>query len=146
MTKKNYQFLSKTIFYAIIGIFVLLVCYFSISFAHEVKRKFFLVAAVLGLIFLILGVLLIVFAVKSRFEKKLKVFLILTGASAIGPLVGSVLHNVFYAFAILTEHITVLHYIFEFVHAAFFIIALLVCPAVFLVGVIGTIVLLRKRK
>jgi uncharacterized membrane protein HdeD (DUF308 family) len=123
--KHKYEKPIKNILYVMLAIFVLLILYFAIPFFHDMKRGFFLVIAVLGLAFMVLGILLMVFAVKSRPDKKLKVFLILTGASAIGPLAGSIL---------------------EFLHAAFFILALLVSPVVFLVGAVGSIVMLLKKK
>jgi len=132
-----------TILHILIAIFILLLAFFIIP---NPKRTLFLFVAVLGLIFLILGITLIVLAVKSKLEKKLKIFLILTGASAICPLVFSVLHNLFYALAVITENIQTLNYLLEFLHAAFFIIALLVSPIVFLIGTIGSIILIRKRK
>jgi hypothetical protein len=129
-----------------IAIFVLIVAFFFIPMDGPVRRSLFLVAAVLGLFFLILGVVLIVMARKSKLDKKLKIFLIIMGASAIGPLVGSILHNVFYAFGILSENIVVLRYLFEFLHVAFFLIALLVCPLGFIVGVVGSLVMVRRKR
>lgn len=136
----------RSVLYFMLVIFILLALYFTISFFHDMKRVMFLVVAVLGLAFMVLGILLIVFAVKSKPDKKLKIFLILAGASAIGPLAGSILHNMFYAFGVLAENIAWLHASFEFVHAAFFTIALLVSPIVFLVGAVGSIILLKKQK
>lgn len=143
--KRKYEKPIKNILYAMIAIFVILVLYFALPLLHDSTRDLFPVVALLGLAFLILGIMLTVFAVKSKPDKKLKVFLILAGASAIGPLAGSILHNMFYAFAVLSESIAWLHAVFEFVHAAFFILAMLVCPIVFLVGAVGGIVMLLKK-
>jgi len=46
-----------------------------------------------------------------------------------------------YGLTILTSHITALSHLMEVFHVAFFIIAVFLCPAAFLVGVIGSIVL-----
>jgi len=57
-----------------------------------------------------------------------------------------VLHNFLYAAAEVTKEIAVLPYIFEALHILFFFVAVLVCPAGFLVGVLGSIVLFVKEK
>ena len=85
---------------------------------------------------------------KGKLKKGiLKKFLILTGASSTGFFVSIFLHNMFYALNIITSHIIVLKYLTEALHVGFFIIAVIVCPIGFLVGMVGSIVLLiRKRK
>ena len=99
------------------------------------------------LIFSLLGAALIFLTIKGKVKGKLKKFLILTGASAAGFFVSTLLHNFLYALAIVTSHIVILKYIFEFLHATFFIIAIFVCPPGFLIGVVGSIVLfIKKRK
>jgi hypothetical protein len=55
------------------------------------------------------------------------------------------LHNVFYALGILAENIIVIKYIMEFLHAASFIIALLISPITFLIGAIASLILLFKK-
>ncbi len=129
------------VFLSLITVFVLLVGFFLIPFSNEFKRSSFLIAAFLGILFLVLGVRL---AIQSRKEKgKLKFFLMLTGLSAIFPLVGTLLHNFFYALAVKFTNFEI---IFEFLHAAFFILALVIAPILFLVGTIGSIILLPQKK
>ena len=142
--KKRYHSLLRPVFWAMITIFVLILLYFVVSIGSDMKRWLFGLVAVLSFIWLFLGILLIVFATKSKLEKRHKIFLILMGASAIGVPVFSVLHNVFYAFGVLSENITWLHAVFEFLHAGFFIISLLGCPIAFIVGAVGSIVMMRK--
>lgn len=77
---------------------------------------------------------------------KAKSFLFLTGASVVGFLVSVLLHNFFYALAVVTEHIAALHYLFEFLHAIFFLVAVFVCPLVFVVGVVGGLVTYFRKK
>ena len=67
--------------------------------------------------------------------RSVKKFLVLAGGSVVGFVVGAVLHNVFYGLGELTADVAVVHYGCEFVHVAFFIVAVLFCPAGFLVGV-----------
>lgn len=97
-------------------------------------------------VFFLLGVALIVATVKKRVKGKLKKFLVLTGVSAAGFFVSVLLHNFLYALAVLTVNIKILHCLFEFLHAAFFLIGLLACPLGFLIGAAGSVILLGKRK
>ena len=66
----------------------------------------------------------------------------------IGFFVFVVLHNAFYALAILTNHIAALSHLMEVFHVVFFIIAVFLCPATFLVGAVGSIVcaIIERRK
>lgn len=77
---------------------------------------------------------------------KLRRFLILTGVSAVGFLASVLLHNFFYALGVLTNNIFVLHFLFEFLHGAFFIIGLFICPVGFLVGGVGSIFCFLKKR
>jgi uncharacterized membrane protein len=131
----------ELVFLALISIFVLLLAYFFIPFSDSLKRLLFPIVAFLGALFLVIGVRL---AIQARKEKgKLRFFLIVTGLSTIFPLVGTLLHNLFYALAI---KFTTFAPIFEFLHGAFFILALIVAPILFLVGIIGSIILLPQKK
>jgi hypothetical protein len=98
-------------------------------------------------IFSLAGFILVLLTLKQRVKGKLRKFLLLTGASAAGVFIGILLHNFLYALAILTEKIVVLHYLMEILHGTFFIIATLICPIGFLIGAIGSaVVLLKSRK
>ena len=52
-------------------------------------------------------------------------------------LVFSILHNFFYALAIVFENIIMLEYIFEFLHASSLRIPVIVCPISAFVGAVG---------
>jgi len=84
----------------------------------------------------------------TRTWRRAKKFLILAAAAVIGFVVFVVLHNAFYALAILTEHIPALSRLMEAFHVVFFIVAVLLCPATLLVGVVGSIVcaITEKRR
>lgn len=146
-TKKKLSSKSyiKIILYTQAVIFTLIVNYFI--FFSDITRSLFLVVAFLGLLFLILGIILIFLSrriiLTNKESKKLKLFLTLTGISAILPLPFSILHNLFYALAILTENITLLPQLFEILHGASFIISLLVAPIVFLVSLILSFIYLN---
>jgi len=109
------------------------------------KRSLFSVVVILAIIFFLLGAALVYLSWESKLEKKLKVFLILTGASAIGFPVFVILHNFFYALGVLAGNIVVLKSIMEFLHAAFFLIGLIGCPIGFLIGAIGSIVKFNRK-
>jgi hypothetical protein len=84
----------------------------------------------------------------TRTWRKTKRFLILLVASVIGFFVFVFLHNAFYALTMLTSHIAALSRLMEVFHVAFFIIAVFLCPATFLVGAVGSIVcaIIERRK
>jgi hypothetical protein len=85
-----------------------------------------------GLVFLGLGVTLIILSLKAAVGGMLQKFLLLTGASTVGLPVFGILHNAVSG-------------LFNTEEAVFFIIAIVVCPIGFLVGIIGSIVLAIKR-
>ena len=72
--------------------------------------------------------------------RRTKKFLILLGASVLSFFVFVVLHNAFYALTMVTSHIAVLSHLMEAFHVIFFIIAVLLCPAAFLVAIAGSII------
>ena len=65
-----------------------------------------------------------------------------TGISAVAPLVSTILHNLFYALSITFENFK---YLFEALHATFFIIAIIIAPIIFIAGVIGSIIFFNKK-
>jgi hypothetical protein len=130
-------------FWALVAVFVLIICLFAIpAFSERLEGSlWFLVPFAL---FCLLGIALIIFTVRGGLSGWLKKFFILTGASAAGVLVSVLLHNLVY-------------WLFEYFAGAdfwnggdepvFFIMALVVCPLGFLVGVVGAIVSgARNRK
>ena len=82
--------------------------------------------------------------------RRIKYFSILLIASLIGFFVFVVLHNVFYGLGQMAADINILRQLLDFLHAVFFLIALLICPAGILVGVVGgtaaTIAHFKKRR
>jgi len=92
--------------------------------------------------FFILGLALAVMAVKQKVEGKLKFFLILTGASAVVFVASIFLHNFIYDLFIFLFGSNFCINVGLKDELVFFFIALLVCPIAFLVGAVGSIVLL----
>lgn len=130
----------KGILYVMAITFFLMIGFFLVPEEFSLKRGMFNLVAVLGLLFLTLGIIITILSRKKKGE--LKAFLLLTGLSAIMPLLGTILHNFFYALAIVFPGLAPL---FEFLHGAFFIIALLVAPIIFIIGIIGSLVCMRKK-
>jgi hypothetical protein len=91
-----------------------------------------------------LGIALTVLAVKAKLTKTSKIFFILTGASAIGIVACSILHNLVYALFIILFGEGFWAGIGD--EPVFFILAVIVCPIVLLVGIIGSIVIIAKKK
>jgi len=133
--------LIRSIFWALVGAFVVIVCLFAIPAARElIMGSLFLIIA--GAVLFALGGVLIFLTVKQKVGGMPKKFLLLTGASAVGIPVSAALHNLVYALFI---------YWFgaDFWNGGdepfFFVMAIFVCPIGFLVGVVGSIVLATKK-
>jgi hypothetical protein len=87
------------------------------------------------------GMGLVILSYKERLSGKAKLFLLLSGFSAIGFTLGIILHNLFYALSTLTENLNTLNMVLNFFEASFFLMAVILCPIGLLVGIIGTIIL-----
>ena len=94
----------------------------------------------------LLGLALLILSVRWQERTLLRTFWILAGASTAGFALGSVLHNVFYALATITEQWSILSGAMEVLEVAFFLIAVLLCPVAFLVGTVGAIVLIVRGR
>jgi len=92
----------------------------------------------------ILGIALIVLAARAKFTKISKAFFILTGAPALGITVSGVLHNLVFALLIKLFGEGIWSGMGD--EPVFFILATIVCPLALLVGSIGSIVLIAKKK
>jgi len=64
--------------------------------------------------------------------------------SAIGFLVGVVLHNMVYALRTFTEDLAILDALLNFPEVDFFLAAVVICPIGLLIGVVGTLILWEK--
>lgn len=106
----------------------------------------FIFTAVPGIIFLLLGIALIVLIAKSRPGGLLKKFLLITVAAPIGAVVSVVLHNYVYGVFIYFFGADFWERTGVSDEPVFFTIAIFICPIAFLVGVVGSIVLLIKGR
>lgn len=138
--------LIKTIFYVLVGIFVMILGWMVFPDFVLAKKMLFPFGVVLVFVFSLLGLMLVFLTTKGKVKGKLRKFLILTGGSASGFLVGVLLHNFLYGLGMLVEQIVWLYFLLEVLHVGFFIMAVLVCPLGFLVGVVGSVVMFNKKK
>ena len=140
----NPSFTLKAIFWALVVVFTLIVGYITIPILSRYMGFDFIIVS--GIIFFLLGIALIFLTIREKIDRLLKKFLILTGASAIGIPIGVILHNLFYALFIVWFGADFWERTGLGDEPFFFILALIVCPIAFLVGVIGSIVLFIKKK
>lgn len=132
--------IRNAVFWALVIIFAALVA--SVGMVNrlrfwEYKR---LLLAVIAVVFFALAIALLVLTLKLKEHGLRKVFFLLTGASAVGILICVILHNLVYVLFFGGT---------QGDEAVFFILAVMVCPALFAVGMLGSIVLLisdRLRK
>ena len=92
------------------------------------------------------GVGLIITTYKEKISGKRKFFLLLSGFSSASFLLGVVLHNLLYALGTITENLGILNKIINFFEVAFFLAATIICPVGFIVGMVGTLIILKKSQ
>ena len=142
-TSRREARLLSALFWALLATFALVLGPIFIPFLEPLRGTGFL--PLLGACF-VLGLALLVVSIRAKSVGAVRKFLILTGASSVGLAVSSVLHNVFYGLATLTEDWAILKSVLTGLEVAFFLIATIVCPLAFLAGVVGTIVHLIGRR
>ena len=101
-----------------------------------------------GLLFLALGLALLILTIRARarLDRPLKRFLLLTSSSAVGVFVSLLLHGVVFGLLILLFGEDFWSRTGLEDEPFFFIMGLLVCPVAYLVGTIGSIVLMFRKK
>ncbi len=99
-----------------------------------------------GPLVFLLGLALLILAIKVKTERTFKVFLILTGAAAVGVFASMLLHNLVYGLFIQLFGEGFWQRTGMEDEPLFFIMAIFVCPLAFLVGAVGTIVLVVRRR
>ena len=144
MKRRSLQ-IRNAIFYVLVPIFALLVN--EIAGGGALIHRPFPVIEVLAIAFGLLGVVVVLLTARLREARIQKIFFILAGASAAGIPICVILHNLVYALFIVWFG----EGFWERLGSGgdepvFFILALLVCPALFLIGTVGSIVLLIKGK
>ena len=101
-----------------------------------------------GLLFLALGLTLLILTVRARarLDRPLKRFLLLTSSSAVGVFASILLHSVVFGLFILIFGEDFWSRTGLEDEPFFFIMGLFVCPVAYLVGTIGSIVLMFRKK
>jgi len=127
----------KKVFWVQVGIFVLLACFLFLPLPTVIRRQAFPIIAALTFIFFFLGIYLLFLVKKQNIKLPLKKWLLIMGFSSSGFLTSVVLHNLLYALGILTINIVPLHYLFEFLHVAFFMIGVVACPIGFIISTVA---------
>jgi hypothetical protein len=128
----------RALLYLSLAVFVLIFSFFLIP--SEGKYSYFYLVGILGLLFLILGIVIWIYSKKEK--GKLKTYLLITGISAIFPLISVILHNMFYALSIVVNS---LDWLFRFLEGTFFAIALLIAPLTFLFGLVMSLIEEKKK-
>jgi cytochrome b561 len=140
---KNKIYISTlVIFWMTVAFFIITILNIFVLSSIDLFNRYLFFAS--GIVLLCLGIALIVLAVKANFTRISKAFFILTGASAIGIVAGSVLHNLVYALFIKIFGEGFWGYGGD--EPVFFIFATIICPLALLTGIIGCIVLIARKE
>jgi hypothetical protein len=133
--------IRNAIFYVLVAMVIVVLS------IEQLINLSFSVEARLGIAFFLLGLVLVVLTVRLREARMEKIFFVLTGASAAGLPICVILHNLVYRLAItwfgagFWERHTPWND-----EPVFFFLAVFVCPTLFLIGTVGSIVILIKAK
>ena len=99
-----------------------------------------------GLLFFALGLTLLILTARAKLDKIFKRFLLLASSSAVGVFVSILLHGVVYGLFILLFGEDFWDRTGIGDEPLFFIMAIFVCPVAYIVGTVGSIVLMTRRK
>jgi hypothetical protein len=133
-----------SVFWTLVAVFLLLICFFTIPSLRFLVRWFLFPIPFVAVC--LLGIALIILTLKGKVVGKLKGFLLLTGASAGGAFPFILLHNLVYGLFIFFFGENFWERTGLVDEPFFFILGLLVCPIAFLIGAIGSGILLLKKK
>lgn len=123
-------------------VFIFLLCFIYIPSVRESLR--FTAMAALGFLLVVLGIALIFFTYRLEIKKPLKKYLIMAGFSAVGIFIFSILHNIFYGISAIT--FGSMSYFMKFLDVLSFIISIFILPVLLIVGIIGSLYLLFRKK
>ncbi|MBA7700381.1 hypothetical protein ES703_109095 [subsurface metagenome] len=139
--------LIRSIFWALVGVFVVSVGIMVSAplLLPTLQRVYMGFLFSSGALFLSLGITFLVLTIKGKTKGISRKFQLLIGASAVGIPISAILHNAIYALFILWQGEGFWERIGLGDEPVFFIIAIIVCPIGFLVGVVGSIVLTKKK-
>ncbi len=130
------------VFWALLAVFILSVVVMWVFLGPPLREQINNVLGVnfapslfltTGAVFFLLGLVLLILIVRAKPDRLLKRFLMLTGSSAVGIFLSILLHNLFSGLLGLEEPV-------------FFMMAIFIFPLAYLVGIIGSIILIVRRK
>jgi len=131
-------------FIALVVVFILIVFQMTVPAIRDfVRGEVFMIPFA---VFLVLGITLFVQAYREKEKNLTRKFLLLTSGSAIGVPLGVILHNLIYGLMIILFGEGIWERWGMMDEPVFFIISLLVLPILFLIGVVGTVVIMIKKK
>ena len=138
--KKNKIYISSlVIFWLIFAFFILnTLSTYAMPILGAIGQFMFIPLMV---ILPLLGIALIVLISRAKFQKIAKTFFLLTGSAAVGISVFAILHN--FLFALLIKLFGENFGASMGDEPVFFILATIVCPIAFLVGIIGSLSLIH---
>jgi len=143
------------LFWALFGAFVLLVVVMQVLMESPLRQSINdslgasfvpMLLFVVGALFFLLGLALLILAIKADVDKTFKIFLILTGAAAVGIFASMLLHNFVYGAFIKLFGPDFWERTVLGDEPFFFIMAIFICPIADLVGTVGSIVLIIRRR
>jgi len=134
---------TLVIFWIIFAVFILFLA--SMFLGRYLTFRSFIGLTSYALLSL-LGITLIVLAAKAKLTKISKVFIILTGSGAAGTGISVVLHNLLFGLFIVLFGEGYWERIGIGDEPVFFILATIICPLVLLVGIIGSIILIARKR
>jgi hypothetical protein len=143
------------VFWALFGVFVAFVIVMQVLMGPPVRQlineslgvdfapSLFFIS---GSLFFLLGLALLILTTRAKLDRIFKSFLLLTGSSAVGVFVSILLHGVIYGLFILLFGEGFWDRAGITDEPFFFIMAIFVCPLAYLVGTVGSIVLIIRRR
>ena len=141
--KKNKIYISTVvIFWIVFAFFILMVS--GMYFGMYLPFSNFFVGMPLRVVLSLSGIALIILAARARFTKISKAFFVLTGSAALGIGLSIILHNLVFALLIKLFGEGIWSGMGD--EPVFFILATIVCPLALLVGAIGSMVFIAKKK
>jgi hypothetical protein len=136
--------IRNAIFWALIAIFAVLVSIIFTGLGRLWGPKLPSTAMIyLAITFLALAAVLVALTIKLKEPGIRKLFFILTGASAVAIPICAILHNLVYALCVKFGWVFLEKGGDE---AVFFILTIFIFPALFVIGVLGSVVLLISVK
>jgi hypothetical protein len=144
-----------SVFWALFGVFVAFVIVMQLLMGPPVRQlineslgvdfapSLFFIS---GSLFFLLGLTLLILTARAKLDKIFKSFLLLTGSSAVGVFVSILLHGVIYGLFILLFGEGFWDRTGIADEPFFFIMAIFVCPLAYLVGTVGSIILIIRRR